>query len=320
MKNLLITLLAVCSLTLFAQYPEATLDNGKVKMKIYLPDGKTGYYRAPRFDWSGMIASATWNKHEYFGPRVKKEGKKHDPMGGDDVVGPAEEFSMQNPPGFKEAKVGEGFMKIGVGILEKGKGNYAFYMPQKIKEAGTWKVKAEKTKITFNQSLKLSDDWAYSYEKTISLKDDGFVISHKLTNDGKKDIATNFYNHNFIRIDGADLSVGYTAETPGVLKLAEAQAKDLVTKCGKADGKNFTLPAKTDFFHIRQHKADKGGTFSLTNPKSKGKITISSSMEATHWDLFMIKYFVCPEPFLDLKVAAGKSITWDFTYTFSEAK
>ena len=37
--------------------PQAEITNGILKAHLYLPDNENGYYRATRFDWSGIISS-----------------------------------------------------------------------------------------------------------------------------------------------------------------------------------------------------------------------------------------------------------------------
>lgn len=38
---------------LWAAAPQAEIDNGVVRVKLYLPDTKDGFYRGTRFDWGG---------------------------------------------------------------------------------------------------------------------------------------------------------------------------------------------------------------------------------------------------------------------------
>ena len=59
--------LAVLATVQAAEPSSATIDNGKVRAKLYLPDAKDGYYRGTRFDWSGVIASLEAAGHSYFG-------------------------------------------------------------------------------------------------------------------------------------------------------------------------------------------------------------------------------------------------------------
>ena len=45
------------------QYPSTQLVNEQVKMKVYLPNKDDGFYRATRFDLSGVIASLKYHSH-----------------------------------------------------------------------------------------------------------------------------------------------------------------------------------------------------------------------------------------------------------------
>ncbi len=47
--------------------PAVKITNGVVTAILYLPDPERGYYRATRFDWSGVIADLQAGGHSYFG-------------------------------------------------------------------------------------------------------------------------------------------------------------------------------------------------------------------------------------------------------------
>src|SRR5919206_893566 len=64
--------------------PQADIGNGEIRAKLYLPDAEHGYYRATRFDWSGVIASLEYKGHNYFG----KWFEKYDPKIHDAILGP----------------------------------------------------------------------------------------------------------------------------------------------------------------------------------------------------------------------------------------
>ena len=53
---------------LAADFPQAEISNGQIRVKLYLPDAKNGYYRGTRFDWSGVIASLEYKGHNFYGP------------------------------------------------------------------------------------------------------------------------------------------------------------------------------------------------------------------------------------------------------------
>src|SRR6476620_6395555 len=124
------TLLLVMFPLLAADPPTATISNGEIQAKIYLPDAKDGFYRSTRFDWSGVISSLVYKGHEYYGPWFQRvDPKAYDFVyEGADVVaspfsasmGPTEEFQTNGKAlGFDEAKAGGTFIKIGVGVLRR---------------------------------------------------------------------------------------------------------------------------------------------------------------------------------------------------------
>ena len=93
--------------------PAVRITNGLVTAVLYLPDAEHGYYRATRFDWSGVIADLQAGGHSYFG----RWNPKYDPKLHDAISGPVQEYVTGQ--GFDAAKPGETFVKIGVGVLRK---------------------------------------------------------------------------------------------------------------------------------------------------------------------------------------------------------
>ncbi len=48
--------------------PQWEIANKLVRVKLYLPDAVSGFYRGTRFDWSGVIADLQYAGHSYYGP------------------------------------------------------------------------------------------------------------------------------------------------------------------------------------------------------------------------------------------------------------
>ena len=86
-----------------SEYPMLELENGEIRVSVFLPDPVHGYYRGARFDWSGIIEHVDTSKHRFYAP----VHAIHDPQRHDSVSGPAEEFAMFDPMGFDEAAPGE---------------------------------------------------------------------------------------------------------------------------------------------------------------------------------------------------------------------
>src|SRR5271169_5089953 len=118
----------------FGQFPQAEISNSQIHAKLYLPDPQSGYYRATRFDWSGVVSSLQWNGHEYFG----KWFDRYDPKIHDSITGPVEEFLAL---GYAEASPGATFVKIGVGSLRKpAEPAYRQFSTYEIVDPGKWTV------------------------------------------------------------------------------------------------------------------------------------------------------------------------------------
>ena len=142
--------------------PSATISNGQIVVKIYLPDVNLGFYRGTRFDWSGVIHSLRFQGHDYYGPWfTKTDPAIHDFIyQGDDIIagpcsaitGPVDEFG---PLGWDDAVPRNTFVKIGVGALRRP-GNAASYDNfhlYEIEDSGKWEIKQSRDSVEFKQTL-----------------------------------------------------------------------------------------------------------------------------------------------------------------------
>ncbi|MCL5744448.1 MAG: hypothetical protein M1541_11075 [Acidobacteria bacterium] len=71
-----------------ASPPEAEITNGVIRVRLYLPDAKTGFYRGTRFDWSGVIGDLEYAGHSYYPQWFQRSDPSvHDFIyDGDDIV------------------------------------------------------------------------------------------------------------------------------------------------------------------------------------------------------------------------------------------
>ena len=81
--------LAAAACALAADPPQVEISNAAIRAKLYLPDAEKGYYRATRFDWSGVVASLEHKGHNYFGVWFER----YDPKLHDAITGPVESFN-----------------------------------------------------------------------------------------------------------------------------------------------------------------------------------------------------------------------------------
>jgi hypothetical protein len=322
MKRLSLITISLALLSIIFSFdaspPEAAISNGLINARLYLPDAVNGYYRGARFDWGGVIHDLEYNKHHYFG----KWFDHYEPTLHDAIMGPVDSF---NPIDYELAKTGEGFLRIGVGILEKpNEAGYAFSTPYKILNGGTWKVKKKSSGITFIHALK-SEKYQYEYTKIVTLTKGKpeLVIEHTLENKGTTTIETDVYNHNFFVMDqqptGPDFIVKFPFAPQG-----EFKGK---TDKGAIDGKNIVYKdviSKGEFFALSPLTGYGTGTseydIRIENMKTGTGVRITGDMPIVKFVYWSAAATLCPEPFIKVKVDPGKKMSWSIRYEFYNLK
>lgn len=252
-RNLLpLLLLQVFSRHIEAQpsYSNVTLkaNNGDLEVVIYLPKGvkpnERTYYVSTRFDHSSMIGSIKRTTRRIDGTKsthvlydTNQWRIPHDPYWAESGVGLASEFGVgddgafcnflcgwdqQNEVtngvlGYREAKNGESFLKIGVGELVKGSCNkcdstddYRFNSPYQFAKTPVWTLTENKAlnSITLTQEALLNQH-GYRLVKDITLVDNQLFVKSTLTNLGREPFATAWYSHHFFTCDGSPVEKGY---------------------------------------------------------------------------------------------------------------
>jgi len=298
-----------------AQFPEASITNGRISAKLYLPDMNAGYYRATRFDWSGVIASLECNGHNYFGQWFEK----YDPKLHDAISGPVEEFLTDGKGlGYDEAKPGENFVKIGVGAIRKpNEDSFHQFNTYEIADNGKWTMRKGSDWIEFTQVLGDTNGYAYVYRKKLRLIGDKLVLEHHLKNTGRKAIASIVYEHNFYMLDGTPTGPDIVLRFPFPLHatralngLAETHDREFryvqELKSGETvftDLEGYGPTAKDYDFHIENRKTGAG-------------VRQTSDSPIARIVLWSIRSNVSPEAYIDLKMAPGTELSWKIAYEF----
>ena len=145
------------------EYPVHTITNGIVTAQIYLPDQDKGFYRATRFDWSGIIGSLIYQGIDYFGQWYSK----HNPRVNDAISGPVEEF---NEIGYECIEDEDEFLKIGIGGLRKSNNEqYDRFKLYEIINPGEWIVERTGRKVIFRHLIKDVSGYSYCYTNCVEL-------------------------------------------------------------------------------------------------------------------------------------------------------
>jgi len=330
----LATVLAAASLCA-AEYPSAEISSGDLLVKLYLPDARTGFYRASRFDWSGMIASLVYRGHEYYGPWFQRvDPSIHDfTYDGPDIVaspctaaiGPAEEFitGASQPLGYNDAKAGGSFVKIGVGALRKpDDSKYDQFRLYELVNGGTWTVQKTAQSIELIQTLTdPHSGYGFVYRKTVSVSKNEMTIAHRLRTTGSKPIDTNVYNHNFLRIDGATPGPDYTITVPFAIQshhppdpaLAEIRGNQIVYRKLLINQDRVATPIEGFGTNPKDYDVR------IENSRSHAGLQITGDRPLESESLWSIRAVLAVEPFVKIHAAPGEEFSWSMKYTYFAA-
>jgi len=321
-----LSLLFLCfasALSFATEYPQASISNGQITAKVYLPDAVSGYYRSTRFDWSGALYSLEYKGHNYYGVWYDRVDPKviNWVFDGNDIVsgpcsalyGPVNEF--QTPLGWDESKPGGTFIKIGVGVLRRGDGDYNRYRPYDVLNPGKWTVKKHKDSIEFQQELSdPSSGYGYLYRKVIRLEKGkpNMVIEHSLKNTGKKAIESSVYNHNFVALDKQPPGPDFTFRVPFQIKPMRPLNKGVVELHGNEVAYLRPLAGKDEQAVLMQGFGDNASDSEIVmeNKKVGAGIRIRGDRPLVRELLWSIRTVLAVEPYVAINVQPGAEFTW----------
>ncbi len=316
---------SACTSLPHADHPKATIHQGQTTAVVFLPDAKTGYYRASRFDWAGVVPCLSYKGHTFFGEWFPQ----YDPLLNDAITGPVEEFrSDDGALGYEQARPGEPFVKIGVGVLRRlDSSPYKFSVTYPLLDSGRWSTTAGPDRITFTQELHAPNGVAYHYEKVLRLEAGGksLVLEHTLTNLGSRPIVTDVYDHDFYMLDGRPTGPGMrihfgftpkaipppTGQSDGTLEPAAAiEGSDLVYKQPLA-------PHQTVASYLGGYgPAATGYDITFADTTTGLSVRQTADRPISRLYLWSIPTTVAPEAYIHLNVAAGAAEHWTIRYTF----
>jgi len=313
--------------------PEAEIGNGSIRVRLYLPDAKMGFYRGTRFDWSGVIGGLEYAGHNYYPQWFQRSDPGvHDfVFDGADIVagpctavtGPAEEFVTNGKGlGFEEAKAGGTFIKIGVGLLRKpDDGKYDMFRLYPIEDGGKWTVTRRRDSIEFRQVLAdPSSGYAYEYRKTVSVTGEKpeLVLDHSLRNTGKRVIETSVYNHNFLYLDQQPPGPDFNVTVPFKIRTTQPSANSL----GEIRENQITFSKKLTgedrvYLDIQGFGPEpKDYDIRVENRKAGAGVRITADRPLSRVALWAIRAPLSFEPFIQMSIQPGGEFTWRINYQY----
>jgi len=301
-----------------ADHPKARLKNGDLDAVVFLPDPEKGYYRASRFDWSGVVGCLSYKGHTFWG----KWFSDYDPLLNDAITGPVEEFrSEEGALGYADAKPGDSFVKVGVGVLRRLDSTpYKWGITYPLIDGGKWTTHVHPHVIVFQQKLQSPLGIAYVYTKTLRVEKGGVVtLEHRLKNIGTKKIETDVYDHDFFVLDGRITGKGIVVRFPFEPRVDQPFDESLAKIEGKEIVYTGDLKPKTMVGgYITGYSKNVSDYDILVEDHTNGiSVRQTGDTPISKFYFWSISTTVSPEAYIHLNVPPGKDQSWTIKYQFS---
>jgi hypothetical protein len=273
-------------------------------------------YNRTRFDWSGFVTQVTLDgSHTFCVP------EDYDPNAGTGGIGLCNEFGIEKHIGYADARPGESFPKLGIGLLTRpNDAPYNFFKPHEIAQRFPIHIETGENQARFTVDPIDCQGFAARETKTLSVADNCLQIAYRLENVGRRPLITHEYCHNFVGIDQQPLSEDYRLHFPYPVKFEEIPGLDsMISNVLRVDGQDIRwkwTPQKA--FYCRPI-----GFYQTSQPQWELKLEKSGVGMREYDDfaparvaLWGTTHVVSAEIFIDINLHPGQSQTWTRRYEF----
>ncbi len=282
------------------------------RLRVEIADLET-VYKGSRFDWTGFITQVTLDQaHTFCAPESLQADE------GTGGIGLCNEFGIFQPIGYDDAKPGEQFPKLGVGLLTKpDDAPYAFFLPYKI-EPFPVQIKLEADRITYDIEPLPCRGYEARLRKMVQLSGTALDIVYELENVGTHPIRTHEYNHNFIAIDGHPPGPGYLFRLANGVNLIKVPPVLRVEGCELRWKENVTGPLASEA--TGPHNRIENPFWKLTYEPIGACVLSSVNVPVGYFNLWFTPRLICPEVFVTIDLKPGARTTWTRHYEFFSSR
>ena len=291
------------------------LTNGTLVVQVMEPLHAERYNRGVRFTPLACVLSARLDGREFLFNPIE-----HDPL--NDHAGLASEFDLcipngpvdHLPTGYEETKVGEGFLKIGVGVLRKQKDVYSLFQNSSVIQAATTSVSWTPTGAHFSQTSDGVNGYAYELTADLEIGTNSLAVNWSLRNTGVKPFTTRNYVHNFFRFADQAVGPGYALSFPydftatGLLQEQSQEGRSILFNARIPQWINAVVPYPADFAGPN--------TCELKSTLNGMRVVCTTSRAGLRTDIHARPTYIAPEQFIKLELAPQEKISWVRQYGF----
>ncbi|MBN2713209.1 MAG: hypothetical protein JXR97_12380 [Planctomycetes bacterium] len=289
------------------------ITNGILSVEVMDPTSSDRYNNGVRFCSIGAVLRASMGGHEFFyNPVTHNRKSDHGGLASEfDLCipgGPANDF----PPGYHEAKPGEGFLKIGIGVLKKQNKPYSLFQSCDLISPAENLVTWGRQGASFIQKSKGVNGFAYELRADVILKGNNVTVEWALKNTGVKPFSTKQYTHNFFRFDEYDVGPGYLLTFPYDINPRGQSARQQVVS-RSIEFKEF-IPKWVNIDVPYPNQYTGPNAVVLSYPTKGLSIKCETSVAGIKTAIHARPVYISPEQFIEIKLEPSQTERWTRTY------
>jgi len=295
---------------------EHILRSDALTVRVMDPNSEDRYNQGLRFSPVAAVLQVVLDGREFlYCPEA------HDSLrDGAGLFGEFDILSEGGPPGFREAGIGEGFLKIGVGVLEKESENYDFFAQAKVLGRAQTTAEWANNKASFRQVCQGVNGYAYVLEAEVAVEGARLTLRWKLTNTGSKAFVTEHYVHNFFSFGGRPVGPGYRLKFSQPIQPVVENGSDREGIAWTELGISFDATIKNHVNILLNERPEGGTTIKASQQENGMKIVVDSSAPVARTFVHATSRYLCPEQFVRISLQPGEFYVWSRSYDFSTGK
>jgi hypothetical protein len=275
-------------------------------------------YSGTRFDWSAFITQVTLDgAHTFCVPESYQPGQ------GTGGAGLCNEFGIDQAIGYAEARPGECFPKLGVGLLARpAEDDYSFGKPHEIVARFPVQVDTAPNSATFVVEPLECRGYAARLAKTVSVAGNTLRIDYRLDNVGTLPLVTSEYCHNFTAFDGHRLGPDYRLRFPYTIALEpmEPRMSDWLRDRVQISGADIQpRPVENWGMYCRPLGYTRTGApqWELAHLPSGVTMRETDDFAPCRVAVWGAPHVISAEVFIPIDLAAGQAMNWSRQYEFT---
>ncbi|MBC2600194.1 hypothetical protein [Puniceicoccus vermicola] len=285
------------------------LSNGMIRAEVMLPNSPDRYNRGTRFTNVATVLRVSVEEDEFLFAPVE-----HNPM--TESGGLAAEFNKDDPTEFQNAIIGEGFLKIGVGVLRKDSEHYDFYRPYEVIERAKTEYRAEKDRVDFIQVSPEFRGYRYRLTASVELEENRIILRNKLENLGERALEVQHYVHNFFSLNGVPIGEAYRLDLG-----RSASGGEVLRGNARIEGEQIRFPEKVEESVVINVPSPiplpTEGEILLALGDDLSVRVVTEGVPLVRTFIYAREEYVSPEQFVEFPVEPGEAIDWIRTYHFN---